>query len=102
MNFEVLWLYVKFCSAKFGAWHPLVWQKRAIRKSFLHENHIFHQICESFFPRKFPAIQYMILATYISFCLVSIACSCLECKHPTCISTSLAANSENPEFTVNL
>ena len=35
----------RFCvySRKFslGVWCPLVWQKRAIHKSFLHENHIF-------------------------------------------------------------
>ena len=30
----VLWLYAKVFSTKFGAWHPLVWQKQAIRESF--------------------------------------------------------------------
>ena len=40
-NFTVLWLYVKVFSAKFGAWRPSAWQKRAICESFLRENHIF-------------------------------------------------------------
>ena len=31
-NFTVLWLYAKVFSAKFGAWRPLVLQKRAIRE----------------------------------------------------------------------
>ena len=45
MNFAVLWLYTKVFSAKFGAWHPLARQKRAIHESFL---------CEIvFFTRKF-------------------------------------------------
>ena len=45
MNFAVLWLYTKVFSAKFGAWHPLAQQKRAIHESFL---------CEIvFFTRKF-------------------------------------------------
>ena len=26
-----------------GLWHPLTWQKQAIRNGFLHGNHIFHQ-----------------------------------------------------------
>ena len=43
MNFAVLWLYTKVFSAKFGAWHPLAQQKRAIHESFLCENCIFHQ-----------------------------------------------------------
>ena len=41
VNFTVLWLYTKVFSARFGAWHPLALQKRAIRESFLRENHIF-------------------------------------------------------------
>ena len=41
VNFTVLWLYAKVFSARFGAWHPLALQKRAIRESFLRENHIF-------------------------------------------------------------
>ena len=40
-NFAVLWLYVKVFSARFGAWCPLALHKQPIRKSFLHENHIF-------------------------------------------------------------
>ena len=40
----VLWLWAKVFSAKFGAWHLLAWQKRAIRESFLHENCIFHKL----------------------------------------------------------
>ena len=45
-NFAVLWLFAKVFSAKFGGVVPLVLQKQAI--------------CESFLPRKFPAIQYCI------------------------------------------
>ena len=51
MNLTVLWLYTKVFSAKFGAWCPLVWQKRAICKSFLHENRIFYQL------QKFPPLK---------------------------------------------
>jgi len=40
-NFAVLWLYAKVFSTKFGAWHPLAWQKWAIRESFLRENRLF-------------------------------------------------------------
>ena len=50
----VLWLYAKVFSTKFGAWHPLVWQKRAIRESFLHENHTFHQFEKVFSLESFP------------------------------------------------
>ena len=54
MNFTVLWLYMKVSSAKFGVWHPLAWQKRAICKSFLCENCIFHQFAKVFFLESFP------------------------------------------------
>ena len=57
-NFTVLWLYAKVFSAKFGAWHLLAWEKRAIRKCFLREN-FFSPICKSFLSRKFSAIQYV-------------------------------------------
>ena len=40
-NFAVLWLYAKVFFVKFGAWRPLAWQKRAIRKSFVRENRLF-------------------------------------------------------------
>ena len=33
----------KFSLQNLGAWHPLVWQKSVICRSFLHENRIFHQ-----------------------------------------------------------
>ena len=39
-----MWLYAKVFFTKFGAWCPLARQKGAIRKSFLHEKRIFHQI----------------------------------------------------------
>ena len=52
VHFAVLWLF-----AKLGAWHPLVWQKRAIRKSFLRENCLFHQFVKVF-SLKFPTIRY--------------------------------------------
>ena len=48
MNFTVLWLYAKVFSMKFGVWHPLAWQKRAIRARFLHENCVFHQFAKVF------------------------------------------------------
>ena len=51
MNLTVLWLYMKVFSAKFGAWCPLVWQKRAIHESFLCENRIFYQL------RKFSPLK---------------------------------------------
>ena len=51
-NFVVLWLYTKI--TKFGAWHPLAWEKQAIRESLKIE---FSPICESFLSRKFPAIR---------------------------------------------
>ena len=50
-NFMVLWLYTKVFSVKFGAWCPLVLQKRAIRESFPHENRIFTNL-QKFFPSK--------------------------------------------------
>ena len=40
VNFVVLWLYAKVFSTKFGTWRPLALQKRAIRETFLHKNHI--------------------------------------------------------------
>ena len=40
----ILWLWAKVFSAKFGAWHLLAWQERAIRESFFHENCIFHKL----------------------------------------------------------
>ena len=58
-NFVVLWLYAKLLSAKFGVWRPLVWQKRAIRESFLRENRLFTN-SRKFLPRKFTAIRYII------------------------------------------
>jgi len=48
-NFAVLWLYAKVFSVKFGAWHPLALQKRAIR-----ENHYFHQFAKVFSLESFP------------------------------------------------
>ena len=54
-NFAVLWQYTKIFSAKFGTWHSLAKannpQKFSPRKSY------FSPICESFLPRKFPAIR---------------------------------------------
>ena len=41
-------------SVKFGAWHSLAWHKRAIRKSFLRENRIFHQSAKVFSLESFP------------------------------------------------
>ena len=46
--FTVLWLYAKVFSAKFWAWHPLAWQKRAIWESFLRENRVLTNL------QKFP------------------------------------------------
>ena len=40
-----------------GAWRPLAWQKQAIYEG-LHCNNHFSPICDSFLPRKFPAIRY--------------------------------------------
>ena len=54
MNFTVLLLYAKVFSAKFGAWHPLAWQKRAIRVSFLRENRIFTTLRKFFSIESFP------------------------------------------------
>ena len=50
-NFAVLWLYAKVFSAKFGAWHPLAWQKWAIHESFLCEI-IFFTNSRKFSPSK--------------------------------------------------
>ena len=47
-NFVVLWLFAKVFSVKFGGVVSLVQQKRAIRKSFLCESHIFHQFAKVF------------------------------------------------------
>ena len=45
----VLWLFLKvFSTENLGTWCPLVQQKRAIRKSFLRENRIFHQFTKDF------------------------------------------------------
>ena len=38
-----------------GVWRPLVQQKRAIHVSFIHENHIFHQL------RKFSPLKVSLL-----------------------------------------
>ena len=59
-NFAVLWLYANVFSAKFGVWRHLALQKRAIRESFLCENHIFTN-SRKFLPRKFPTIWYLVL-----------------------------------------
>ena len=48
-NFAVLWLYAKVFSVKFGAWHPLALQKRAIC-----ENYYFHQFVKVFSLESFP------------------------------------------------
>ena len=50
-NFVVLWLFAKVFSVKFGGMVSLVQQKRAIRKSFLCESHIFHNL-QKFSPSK--------------------------------------------------
>ena len=48
-NFEVLWLFMKFESAKFGGVKSLGGTiKWAIRKCFLYENRIFHQFVKVF------------------------------------------------------
>ena len=44
----------KFSLQNLGVWHPLAWHKRAIRESFLHENHIFHQFTKLFSLESFP------------------------------------------------
>ena len=44
-----LWGYSrKFSPRNFGEWHPLAWQKCAIRESFLRKNRIFHQFAKVF------------------------------------------------------
>ena len=53
-NFVVLWLCAKVFSTKLGAWHSLAPNKRAIHKSFLCENHIFHQSAKVFSLESFP------------------------------------------------
>ena len=45
-NFAVLWLFAKVFSAKFGGVAFLAQPKQAIRESFLHKNHIFHQFAQ--------------------------------------------------------
>ena len=57
MNFAVLWLFVKVFSAKFGGVVSFGAAQRAIRESFLQKSYL-SPICESFLPRKFPAIRY--------------------------------------------
>ena len=57
-NFAVLFR-ESFVSRKFSqqnleAWHPFAWQMRAIRKSFLRENRIFHQSAKVFSLESFP------------------------------------------------
>ena len=56
-NFAVLWLFMEVFPTKFGGVTPLVLQKQAVQESFVRENRIFFLICESFLPRKFPAIR---------------------------------------------
>jgi len=43
---QILWLFAKVFSTKFGGVAFLAWQKRAICKSFLSENRIFHQFAK--------------------------------------------------------
>ena len=53
-DFRVLWLFAKVFSTKFGGTLSFgVVQVSNPRKSY------FSPICESFFPRKFPAIRYL-------------------------------------------
>ena len=92
MNFTVLWLYMKVFSAKFGAWRSLVWQKRAIRNSFLWENHIVHQSTKVFSLESFPLygtacmhcrIVRSVTCTYCGACVIA-ECMCttsLYCMH---------------------
>jgi len=54
VNFAVLWLFAKVFSVKFGGVAPLALQKWAIRKSFLHENWIYHQFTKVFSLKSFP------------------------------------------------
>ena len=49
-NFTVLWLFAKVFSAKFGAWCPLAWDKRAIHESFFR----FFTNLRSFSLKSFP------------------------------------------------
>ena len=58
MNFAVLSLYTKVFSAKFGVWRPLAMQSEQSAKVF--SAIVFSPIRESFLPRKFPAIQYVL------------------------------------------
>ena len=44
----------KFSPWNLGVWCPLAWHKQAIRKSFLHENRIFHQFAKAFSLESFP------------------------------------------------
>ena len=65
VNFAVLWLFAQIFSAKFGGVAPLVLQKRAIRESFLRENHIFNQFAKVFCLKSFLLyMQYNISTSY--------------------------------------
>ena len=44
----------KFSPRNLGAWCPLARHERAIHKSFLRENRIFHQFAKVFFLKSFP------------------------------------------------
>ena len=61
-----LLLFAKVFSAKFG---PLVQQKRAIHKSFLHENCIFHWFAQVFSLKSF--LLYNILVRFNNFTLTT-------------------------------
>ena len=74
-NFAVLWLFAKISPQNFGAWCPLARQKRAIRKSFLCKNIIFHQFTKVFFLESF------LLYGTLSVMLVWMCCvyACVVC-----------------------
>ena len=57
-NFAVSWLFAKVFSVKFGGVASFGATKASNPQTFLCKNHIFSPICESFLPRKFPAIRY--------------------------------------------
>ena len=57
----------------FGAWHPLVWQKRAIRESFHRENRLFHQFVKVFLLESLPLYGITLACMTFSQLLVDIA-----------------------------
>ena len=55
-----------------GAWRPLEQQKRGNPRKFSPRKSYFSPICESFLPRKFPALAHPGYATETSQCFYSL------------------------------